>query len=95
MIGIIKASMCAEVLDTHPYFKCMYFTSFFRAYITLQWIDFLLYGTLHLQIVCEGLPPAFAKFLTVTRTLPFEAEPDYEGYQKMFEECMVSEGENT
>lgn len=44
-------------------------------------------------MICEGLPSQFGKFLQVTRALPFQAEPDYEGYKKMFQDCLVEEGE--
>ncbi|XP_024382400.1 uncharacterized protein [Physcomitrium patens] len=44
------------------------------------------------EMICEGLPSQFGKFLQVTRALPFQAEPDYEGYKKMFQDCLVEEG---
>jgi hypothetical protein len=50
---------------------------------------------LHMQVLCEGLPPQFAKFIRIARTLPFEIEPDYAAYRKLFQDCLIEEGKDS
>lgn len=44
------------------------------------------------EVLCEGLPPQFAKFIRIARTIPFEIDPDYAAYRKLFQDCLIEEG---
>ncbi|KAG0622961.1 hypothetical protein M758_3G137100 [Ceratodon purpureus] len=44
------------------------------------------------EVLCEGLPSQFGKFIRIARTLPFEVEPDYGACKKLFRDCLIEEG---
>jgi casein kinase I family protein HRR25 len=42
--------------------------------------------------LCEGLPDEFAMYISKTRSLEFEEEPEYSEYRRLFRELFVTEG---
>lgn len=44
--------------------------------------------------LCAGFPPAFAQYVTYTRQLGFEDEPDYEQCKAWFKEVLAAQPQN-
>ena len=45
-----------------------------------------------IEVLCQGHPEEFAKYLKYVRGLDFFDRPDYEKYRKMFQDLMKSKG---
>lgn len=45
-----------------------------------------------IEVLCQGHPEEFAKYLKYVRGLDFFDRPDYEKYRKMFQDLMKTKG---